>query len=131
MENLSDKQTNWCVYMHENRVNGKKYIGITSRKPTNKWSNGHGYKRCPFFYAAIDKYGWDSFKHYILYTSLTFIEAEKLKHELIEKYMTENIQYGYNSVEDSHLDEFFSYKPTQTVEKTVESVDIKAVNKDV
>lgn len=96
MENLSDKQTNWCVYMHENRVNGKKYIGITSQKPTNRWANGRGYKRCPFFYAAIEKYGWDCFKHEILYTGLEQGEAEKLEIELIAKYETQNQEKGYN-----------------------------------
>lgn len=92
MENL----TNWCVYMHENRFNGKKYIGITGMKPTNRWANGTGYKRCPIFYAAIKKYGWDAFQHDILYTGLTQEEAERLEVELITKYQTQDRDKGYN-----------------------------------
>lgn len=92
MENL----TNWCVYMHENRVNGKKYIGITSQKPTNRWQNGRGYSRCPIFYAAIQKHGWDAFRHEILYTGLTQEEAERLEVDLIAKYGTQDRVKGYN-----------------------------------
>lgn len=92
MENL----TNWCVYMHENRVNGKKYIGITSQKPTNRWRNGAGYYKQSRFYAAIQKYGWDAFRHEILYTGLTQEEAERLEVELIAKYETLNEDRGYN-----------------------------------
>lgn len=92
MENL----TNWCVYMHENRVNGKKYIGITSQKPTRRWANGNGYRRCPFFYAAIQKHGWDAFRHEILYTELTEEDAERLEVELIAKYQTQDADHGYN-----------------------------------
>ena len=97
MENVSnEKITNWCVYMHENRKNGKKYIGITSQKPTHRWSNGHGYSRCPIFYAAIKKYGWDCFRHEILFTNLSQDEAEKIEIDLIAKYKTNDPKYGYN-----------------------------------
>lgn len=89
-------QTNWCVYMHENRANGKKYIGITGQKPTNRWANGQGYKRCPLFYGAIQKYGWDAFRHEILYTGLTQEEAEQLEMDLIVKYETQDPSRGYN-----------------------------------
>lgn len=92
MENL----TNWCVYMHENRINGKKYIGITSQKPTNRWDNGRGYVHCRHFYAAIQKHGWDAFRHEILYTGLTQAEAEELEIELIAKYQTQDSAKGYN-----------------------------------
>lgn len=95
MENL----TNWCVYMHENRENGKKYIGITSQKPTNRWQNGEGYQYCPRFYAAIKKYGWDAFRHDILYTGLTQEAAEQLEVDLIAKYGTQDPEKGYNMAE--------------------------------
>lgn len=92
MENL----TNWCVYMHENRVNGKKYIGITSQKPTKRWQNGHGYTDCPRFYRAIQKHGWDAFRHDLLFTDLRQEQAERLEKELIAKYRTQDARFGYN-----------------------------------
>ena len=34
----------WTVYMHVNKINGKKYVGITSQKPEERWkNNGIGY----------------------------------------------------------------------------------------
>lgn len=92
MENL----TNWCVYMHEHRESGKKYVGITSQKPTNRWQNGKHYSGNAYFYAAIQKYGWDAFRHEILYTCLTREEAERLEIELIAKYQTQDPAKGYN-----------------------------------
>lgn len=98
MEHLTDsrKATNWCVYMHENRFNGKKYIGITSQKPTLRWMNGRGYKECARFFSAIQHYGWDGFKHEILYTCLTQDEAERIEIDLIAKYGTTESDKGYN-----------------------------------
>lgn len=89
-------ENNWCVYMHENRVNGKKYIGITSQKPTRRWANGEGYRMCPRFFNAIQKYGWDAFRHDILFTDLSQQEAERLEVELITKYGTLEKEKGYN-----------------------------------
>lgn len=87
----------WCVYMHENRANGKKYIGVTSQEPEKRWENGKGYKGCPHFSAAIRKYGWDVFRHDILFTHLTQAEAEAKEVELIAKYDTTNPAKGYNA----------------------------------
>lgn len=86
----------YTVYMHENIINNKKYIGITSQKTKERWRNGNGYKGCISFYNAIQKYGWDNFNHIILYTNLTKKEAEDKEIELISKYKTNNKKYGYN-----------------------------------
>ena len=91
-----ENKTNWCVYMHENRENGKKYIGITSQKPTRRWQNGRHYEGCTAFFRAINKYGWDGFRHEILFTELTQEEAERLEIELIAKYKTTDPEHGYN-----------------------------------
>lgn len=92
-------ENNWCVYMHENRINDKKYIGITSRRPTRRWNNGEGYKHSPRFYCAIQKHGWDAFRHEVLFTDLTQAEAERLEVELIAKYETCDPSRGYNLAE--------------------------------
>lgn len=83
--------------MHENISNGKKYIGITSKaNPNHRWSNGNGYKENPHFYSAIMKYGWDGFKHEILFSDLSEKDAKKKEQELISQYKTQDNTYGYN-----------------------------------
>lgn len=86
---------NYTVYMHEHRESGKKYIGITGMKPEYRWNNGKGYSS-GYFRNAIDKHGWDAFRHEILYTHLTKEEACKLECELIAKYKTNDPAFGYN-----------------------------------
>lgn len=39
---------NWIVYVHINKLNGKRYVGITSKhKPEYRWNNGRGYRENP------------------------------------------------------------------------------------
>ena len=88
---------NYCVYLHTNKTNGKKYVGITSRKTNTRWQKGNGYKRQKKFYAAISKYGWDGFSHEILFANLTLEEANLKEKELIKFY--DSFKNGYNSTE--------------------------------
>ena len=91
---MNDK---YIVYMHTS-PNNKKYIGITSQHPNRRWrKNGDGYKDNPYFWRAIQKYGWDSFTHKVLYEGLTKEQATELEICLIEKYNTTNTSFGYNS----------------------------------
>ena len=91
------KDKKYIVYMHRNKINLKMYIGITSKNdPYKRWgNNGNNYKS-QYFYEAIEKYGWDNFYHYILYTDLTENEAYEKEIELIEFYNTTDIFNGYN-----------------------------------
>lgn len=86
--------SNYKVYMHTNKINGKKYIGITRQEVYKRFRNGEGYRGSHAFYGAIQKYGWDSFTHEILFTGLTAKEAGKKEIELIKKYNTQID--GYN-----------------------------------
>lgn len=92
---------NYTVYRHINIINNKQYIGITKQNPpSNRWgNNGVNYKDCPHFWSAIQKYGWDNFKHEILYTNLSKEQACNLEKELIKQYQTQNREYGYNTLE--------------------------------
>lgn len=94
------KENKWCVYEHV-FPNGKRYIGITSKSPKARWSNGHGYanRNIPIN-RAITKYGWNNIQHNVLFTNLTQEEAAEKEKYLIKKYKT-NIHrygndYGYN-----------------------------------
>ena len=73
----------WCVYRHENKVNGKVYIGITSMAPSRRWDYGRGYRRNKHFYSSIVKYGWDSFSHEVLFDDLTKEQACQYEQALI------------------------------------------------
>lgn len=85
----------FVVYVHL-VPNGKKYIGITCKKPERRWNNGKGYEKNLHFYNAILKYGWDNIQHIILYEDLTKEEACALEQELIKKFKTTDDRYGYN-----------------------------------
>nr|DAH18423.1 MAG TPA: intron associated endonuclease [Caudoviricetes sp.] len=88
----------FSVYIHENKVNGKVYIGMTSQDPPQRWGrNGCKYKSSPHFYSAIQKYGWDNFEHRVLFENMTREEATKKEIELIEQYCSIDRRYGYNS----------------------------------
>lgn len=86
----------YCVYSHTNKKNNKKYIGITSQKPEIRWRKGIGYKNNKYFNRAIEKYGWDGFRHEILYEGLTQEEAERIEISLIKKFNCCDPKTGYN-----------------------------------
>ena len=102
MSTVADKTKMTTVYCHVNKINGKIYIGITTKQPEKRWgNNGIGYKPSgksyeSHFYNAIQKWGWDSFLHIILIENIPLYQAEIIERELIKKYDATNRNYGYN-----------------------------------
>lgn len=87
----------YTVYEHVNKINRKRYIGITSKIPEERWGkNGNNYRTSPHFYNAINKYGWDNFEHNILYTDLSQEEACFEEKRLIALYKSNINTFGYN-----------------------------------
>lgn len=78
----------------------KYYIGITSQTAEQRWRKGKGYKTSVKFYKAIQKYGWDNFKHIILFENLNKEIANEIEKYLISKYNT--INDGYNITEGGY-----------------------------
>ena len=90
----------YYVYQHINKINDKRYIGITKQNPESRWGvDGVNYKSSPYFYAAIQKYGWDNFEHEILFDNFTREEACAKEIELIAYFSTQDKRYGYNIME--------------------------------
>jgi len=90
-----DNNNTYCVYVHTNTINGKKYIGITGQDPQRRWgTNGNRYKN-PYFNNAIKKYGWDKFKHEILESNLSLKRACELEKYYIKLFNTKSPN-GYN-----------------------------------
>lgn len=95
---IDSTELTYCVYMHTNLRNFKRYIGITCNSPARRWQNGFGYKNNPYFYAAIQKDGWSGFRHEIITENLDQETAYKKEQELITFYDTTNPEFGYNCV---------------------------------
>lgn len=83
--------------------NGKKYIGMTGKKPNYRWENGlAGYveNKQKAMYNAIKEYGWENVEHIILYENLNYEEALEKEIQLIKKHKTNchryGDKYGYN-----------------------------------
>lgn len=86
----------YIVYVHTNLTNGKRYVGITSQTPEQRWLGGRGYKKSPHFWRAIQTYGWDGFSHEIVAENLTKHEAAEEEKRLIQLYDTTDGDKGYN-----------------------------------
>ena len=87
---------NYTVYIHTNKENGKRYIGITRQSVQERWRDGKGYRKCIYFYRAIEKYGWDGFDHEIFASNLTEEEAQHMEKLLIKELQTQDPEFGYN-----------------------------------
>ena len=85
------------MYVHINKTNNKKYVGITSQKVEYRWNHGNGYAQNPYFSAAINKYGWDGFWHIVLFDHLCEEDAKDKEVALIAKWHTTDRLYGYNA----------------------------------
>lgn len=85
----------YYVYKHTS-PSGKIYIGITQQRPTKRWGSGCNYDYNDHFYNAIRKYGWNNFKHEILFEDLSREDACEKEKELILFYDSANRDKGYN-----------------------------------
>ena len=107
----------YTVYMHI-APNKKIYIGITKQSPKNRFQNGLGYRKSPYFWKAINKYGWEKFEHKILFENLSKIDAERKEIELISKYKSNNRKYGYNIANGGNCKETISEETREKIRKS-------------
>lgn len=92
----------YVVYVHQNKLNGKRYIGITNNITKRWYGKGKKYANCPCFNSAIQKYGWDNFYHVVIVSGLSLEEANVLEQFYIQKYRTCEKDFGYNIQRGGH-----------------------------
>lgn len=123
---MSEKK--YCVYIHTNKTNQKKYVGMTSLKPQIRWgNNGSGYKAQERFYTDILQYGWDGFEHEVIYSDLSKSEAQEKEIELIKQHITYDTEHGYNK-NCKTLREYKYYTP-KVREKLIHCVELDLIFK--
>ncbi len=93
------KSNKFLVYKLTNKINGKAYIGITSRDESARWSE-HKVRakqgvRNSRLYDAIRKYGPDTFSREVIASASTEDELRKLERRYIQEFDT--YENGYNS----------------------------------
>lgn len=89
--------SDFTVYIHVNKNNGKKYVGITQQDIRRRWRpDGSGYKNNQYFWNAIQKHGWENFEHIIYKTGLSKAKACELEKQLIALYKSNDLIHGYN-----------------------------------
>lgn len=109
----------YCVYVHTNKVNGKKYVGVTSMKPEDRWKNGNGYPHNTYFTRAIKKYGWnDGFTHEIVTEDLLVEDAYQMERELIAEYDCINPN-GYNATSGGEIGKEYSEELRQRLSEII------------
>ena len=95
-------ENNYCVYCHLNKINDKRYIGITKYgdNPEKRWRYGTGYAyQEKGLGGAIQKYGWHNFDHIILKEHLSLEDALEWEKYYIKEYHTwvqDPKCWGYN-----------------------------------
>lgn len=111
---------NYIVYIHRNKVNNKRYIGITKRTTIERWgSKGQRYKKSnPYFYNAIEKYGWDNFEHIIYAEGLSKKDACEIEIKLIKEYKSQEKEFGYN-IESGGTNSLMSEETKQKISKAL------------
>ncbi len=88
-------ENNYIVYMHT-LFDSRKYVGITCAKPEKRWRKGRGYQGNSYFWNTIQKYGWDSFKHEVLFENLSKKQACDKEKALIKLFHSNEHDFGFN-----------------------------------
>lgn len=126
----------YSVYIHV-FPDGKKYVGLTRRKPEYRWRNGKGYKQ-ERLSNAINEVGWDNISHNIVLKTTSVEEAKEMERHLIAEYRTQGPDHGYNTknggqVFGEHSKEFIDalrskmYGNTYGVGRKMSEAHIKAI----
>jgi group I intron endonuclease len=115
----------YLVYVHINKINGKKYVGITKEKPERRWGKNGCRYRTGVFAKAIAKYGWDNFEHKILFENLSQIDAQQKEIDLIKEFRSFANEYGYNSTRGG--ERYFGFVFS---DQTKEKMSVSAKNRN-
>lgn len=112
--NIMSSNRNCGIYMIENTVNNKKYIGQTTniKNRFNNYNNGYFHNN--HFKRSVKKYGWDSFKlSVVLYCKEEHLDMYETM--LIDKLDLMNPSKGYNKESGGNANKHLSEDTKQQI----------------
>lgn len=108
---MKEERRDHKIYKYTNKVNGKVYVGRTCQTLRERAKhNGSDYKGCPYFWQAIQKYGWENFEPEILEEELTDLEAADRELFYIHLYDSTNHEKGYNICDSKDYSTYRTYR---------------------
>ena len=115
---MKEKIRVYTVYAHRNLKNGKSYVGMTSRKPNERWRSGKGYKNNLRMWKDIKESNWNTdWEHNIIGKFEDKQEALNVEEMFIQLFDSTNEGYNISTYDRN------SYKRTdETRRKTSESM---------
>lgn len=129
-------EVDYLIYIHISPSN-KCYVGKTCQHYKERWGlNGSNYikKRNgkfihPKFANAILKYGWNNFKHEILFENLSKEEADQIEINLIAKYKVLNLSYNISIGGEGGREKGFKHSK-ETKQKISNSLKNRTLSKE-
>lgn len=108
----NNKNDQYGIYIHLNKINNKMYCGQTKQTFTERWGsngccytikkkNGKDPKQLKFA-NAIKKYGWDNFEHIIIAENISKELADIIEIFIIDNFNLLDDNNGYNIASGGH-----------------------------
>lgn len=114
----------YSVYCFTNKLNNKKYVGLTCNVQRRYNQHKNTTSRAVVFCLAIKKYGFENFEFLILKENLSLKDAKLFERQFI-KDLNSIVPYGYNRTEGGDS----SVKHTaETIKKIVEKTKVWRMN---
>jgi len=128
----------YTIYMQRNNINGKVYVGLTSKSVQERWFT-HCKKAkhyCKFgngnyFQRAIVKYGISNWDTSMLEVCGSLEEAEAAERKWISHYNSNDRKFGYNLTEGGNVSQSsLDPRVRQKISKSVSKIVNDPINKE-
>lgn len=126
-------ESRMIVYAINNKINNKKYIGITTSTITERYPHGIRAHHNPHLRKSVKKYGHNNFEFVILEKNIKNIEMlQELEKKYIEEYDTCNKDKGYNKSLGGYgvrLPHPFSREHCKRISKTKKAIGLNTLTR--
>lgn len=95
------EQIEYLLYLVVNKINGKFYVGKTSRGLDRRWkehkNSSVNYKKKNYFFSALKKWGLENFDICVIDRASSMAESSELEKQYIQAFRSCSAEFGYNT----------------------------------